>query len=73
MLTVGVSGNSKTCYVIPDDPEKYGELVGTRAGNVPEVCRRIAEELGVKVEFVGTDLGSTTAGSSGRGCGSCRG
>ena len=52
MLTVGVSGNSKTCYVIPDDPEKYGELVGTRAGNVPEVCRRIAEELGVEVEFV---------------------
>ena len=44
VLTVGVSGNSKTCYVIPDDPEKYGELVGTRAGNVPEVCRRIAEE-----------------------------
>ena len=52
VLTVGVSGNSKTCYVIPDDPEKYGELVGTRAGNVPEVCRRIAEELGVEVEFV---------------------
>lgn len=42
----------ETCYVIPDDPEKYGELVGTRAGNVPEVCRRIAEELGVEVEFV---------------------
>ena len=52
VLTVGVSGNSKTCYFIPDDPEKYGELVGTRAGNVPEVCRRIAEELGVEVEFV---------------------
>ena len=52
VLTVGVSGNSKTCYVIPDDPEKYGELAGTRAGNVPEVCRRMAEELGVEVEFV---------------------
>lgn len=52
VLTVGVSGNSKTCYVIPDDPEKYGDLAGTRAGNVPEVCRRIAEELGVEVEFV---------------------
>ena len=26
--------------------------MGTRAGNVPEVCRRIAEELGVEVEFV---------------------
>lgn len=52
VLTVGVSGNSKTCYIIPDDPEKYGDLAGTRAGNVPEICRRIAEELGVEVEFV---------------------
>ncbi len=55
VLTVGVRGNSKTSYVIPDDPEKYGVLAGTRGGNVPEICRRIAEELGVEVEFVEYD------------------
>ncbi len=52
VLTIGVSGNSRTCYIIPDDPEKYGELVGTRDGYVPAFCRRIAEELGVEAEFV---------------------
>ena len=52
VLKVGVSNNSKMCYVIPDDPETYGELAGTRDGYVPALCRRIAEELGVGVEFV---------------------
>ena len=49
VLTVGVSGNSKTCYVIPDDPEKYGELVGTRAGNVPEGCTEVVYDGGVYI------------------------
>ena len=52
VLTISMSSNSKLTYIIPDDPEKYGELAGTRDGYIPEMCRRIAEELGVKVEFV---------------------
>ena len=47
-----MSSSSKTTYIIPDDPEKYGELAGTRDGYISEMCRRIAEELGVEVEFV---------------------
>ena len=53
VLTVAVSkDNSRVNYVIPDNTKKYGDLAGTRDGSVPELCRRIAEELGVKVEFV---------------------
>lgn len=52
VLTIGMSSSSKTTYIIPDDPEKYGELAGTRDGYISEMCRRIAEELGVEVEFV---------------------
>ena len=52
VLTVAVSGQSRTTYKIPDDPEKYGDLAGTWDGNVPEMCRRIAQELGVEAEFV---------------------
>lgn len=55
VLTIGVSGSSKNNYIIPDDPEKYGELAGTRGGDVPEMCRRIAEELGIEAEFVEYD------------------
>ena len=29
VLTVAVSGQSKTTYKIPDDPDKYGDLAGT--------------------------------------------
>lgn len=52
ILTIAVSGESSYNYIIPNDPEKYGDLAGTRDGNVPEMCRRIAEELGVKAQFV---------------------
>lgn len=52
MLTVAVSGQSRTTYKIPDEPEKYGDLAGTWDGNVPEMCRRIAQELGVEAKFV---------------------
>lgn len=52
VLTVAVSGQSRTTYKIPDDPDKYGNLAGTWDGNVPEMCRRIAQELGVEAEFV---------------------
>ena len=52
VLTVAVSGQSRTTYKIPDDPDKYGDLAGTWDGNVPEMCRRIAQELGVEAEFV---------------------
>ena len=52
VLTVGMCSKSKTCYIIPNDPEKYGELANTRGGYVPEMCRKIAEVLGVEVEFV---------------------
>ena len=46
VLTIAVSSNSKLNYVIPGDPE------GTRDGVVPELCRRLAEGLGVKAVFV---------------------
>lgn len=52
VLTVAVSGQSKTTYKIPDDPDKYGDLAGTWDGNVSEMCRRIAQALGVEAEFV---------------------
>ena len=52
VLTVAVSGQSRTTYKIPDDPDKYGDLAGTWDGNVPEMCRRIAQELGVEAKFV---------------------
>lgn len=52
VLTIGTSTDSKNNYLIPDDPETYGDLAGTRDGYVPEMCRRIAEDLGVEVEFV---------------------
>lgn len=51
ILAAGGTANSAVDYVIPDDPEKYGELAGTRDGYVPELCRKIAEELGVELEY----------------------
>ena len=41
VLTVGVNGNSKTCYVIPDDRRN----TETWRAPVPETCRRYAAEL----------------------------
>lgn len=55
VLTISVNGSAKLIYPIPDDPETYGELAGTWAGYIPELCRRIAEELGVEAEFVTYD------------------
>lgn len=52
VLTVAVSGSARYDYPIPNDPEKYGDLAGTRAGIVPALCRRIAQELGVEAKFV---------------------
>lgn len=52
VLVVGAGASNKMTYVVPDDPETYGELAGTRDGYVPELCRKIAEGLGVEIEFV---------------------
>ena len=52
VLIVGGAVNNAASYIIPDDPETYGELAGTRDGYVLAVCRRIAEELGVEVECI---------------------
>lgn len=52
VLTVGAAANSSVDYIIPDDKEKYGDLAGTRDGYVPEICRRIAEEMDVRMEYV---------------------
>ena len=43
VLTIAVSMESKYNYLIPNDPETYGSLAGTRDGVVPELCRRIAK------------------------------
>lgn len=52
VLTIAVSMESKYNYLIPDAPETYGSLAGTRDGIVPELCRRIAKGLGVEAKFV---------------------
>lgn len=52
VLTIAVSGNAKMIYTVPDDPETYGELAGTHDGYIAELCRRVAQELGVQAEFV---------------------
>lgn len=52
VLNVALSGESRNSYTIPNDPAKYGDLAGTRDGNVPEMCRRIGQELGVEVKFL---------------------
>ena len=55
VMIVGMSGNAKLNYFLPDDPEVYGELAGTCAGYLPELCRRVAEKMDVEVEFVQYD------------------
>lgn len=55
VLTIASESQSALDYIIPNDPEKYGDLAGTRDGAVPTIARRIAEELGVKAVFVEYD------------------
>lgn len=55
VMVVGMSLDAKLNYFIPDDPEVYGELAGTCAGYLPELCRRVAEKMDVEVEFVQYD------------------
>ena len=55
VLTIASNSQSAIDYLIPNDPEKYGDLAGTRGGAVPEVARQIAKELGVKAVFVEYD------------------
>ena len=55
VLTIASESQSAIDYLIPNDPEKYGDLAGTRDGAVPAIARRIAEELGVKAVFVEYD------------------
>lgn len=55
VLTIASESQSAIDYLIPNDPEKYGDLAGTRNGAVPTIARRIAEELGVKAVFVEYD------------------
>ena len=55
VLTIASESQSRLDYIIPNDPEKYGDLAGTRGGAVPEVARQIAKELGVKAVFVEYD------------------
>lgn len=52
VLQVAVSQEGVMIYLVPDDSETYGELAGTRAGYISELCRRIAQELEVELEFV---------------------
>ena len=55
VMTIASESQSALDYIIPNDPEKYGDLAGTRGGAVPEVARQIAKELGVKAVFVEYD------------------
>lgn len=52
VLCAGACASNKLTYMIPDDPEEYGDLAGTRDGYVPEITRKIAESLDVEIEFV---------------------
>lgn len=55
VLTIASESQSALDYLIPNDPEKYGDLAGTRGGAVPAIARQIAKELGVKAVFVEYD------------------
>ena len=55
VLKISSSAQSSVDYLLPDDPDQYGDLAGERRGYVPDFCRRIAEELEVELEIVEYD------------------
>ena len=50
------SGNSKMSYRVPEGIEEYADRAGQPSGYVPFLCRQLAEDLGVTLEFVFYDL-----------------
>ena len=50
------SGNSKMSYRVPEGIKAYADRAGQPSGYVPFLCRQLAEDLGVTLEFVFYDL-----------------
>lgn len=50
------SANSKMSYRVPEGIEEYAERAGQPSGYVPLLCQQLAEDLGVKLEFVFYDV-----------------
>ena len=50
------SGNSKMSYRVPEGIPEYAERAGEPSGYVPSLCRQLAEDLGVTLEFVFYDV-----------------
>ena len=50
------SGNSKMSYRVPEGMEEYADRAGQPSGYVPFVCRQLADDMGVELEFVFYDV-----------------
>lgn len=50
------SENSKMSYWVPEDIPEYADRAGQPSGYVPFLCQQLAEDLGVKLEFVLYDV-----------------
>ncbi len=48
--------NSKMSYRVPEGIEEYADRAGQPSGYVPFICRQLAEDLGVTLEFVFYDV-----------------
>lgn len=50
------SGNSKMSYLVPEGLEEYADRAGEPSGYVPFICRQLADDMGVELEFVFYDV-----------------
>lgn len=50
------SGNSKRSYLVPEGLEEYADRAGEPSGYVPFICRQLADDMGVELEFVFYDV-----------------
>ena len=50
------SSNSKMSYLVPEGLEEYADRAGEPSGYVPFICRQLADDMGVELEFVFYDV-----------------